>query len=539
MKNTNTLLLLALVTSASCASKNGAPADPPAPAPRHYPLRDFGAIDSRVAYSTDAIQLAILQASAAGGGRVYVPPGTYLTAPIRLHSGVELHLETGATLLGSPDRSKYNIPATRDYNLPGERALLWADSATNIAITGQGTIDGQGEAVAEHAGRLIAAGQLADRNAAAIKQWVEAGNTKFLRESPRPQEENRPMLIALYNSRGVTIQDITITNGAAWVTTLWRCDDAKLLRLTIRSRAFWNNDGIDLVDCTNTLVSHCDVNSADDGICLKSQTPGLLCDRVTIENCTVCSSASAIKFGTASTGGFTNITIRDITVRDTYRSAIAIESVDGGTASNITVANINATNTANAIFLVAGTRGGHSTASNITFDNITCQIPATKPDANAGNYTVPDRPRNPYPALVTGSPSSFITNVVIRDLRVTTAGGGSTAIANATVADIPAMDTKYNRYPEYDMFGEMPAWGLFARNINNLTLENIHLQQQQEDYRHPVIIDNVTALTLATLTVLNERKTPLLLGNAPAPTLANITAPLNQSGKEYHVYAPE
>jgi hypothetical protein len=526
------LLLLAILLSGASFSKDK----------KVYNVTAYGAVDSRTEYSTPAIQKAIDDASAAGGGQVYVPAGCYLISPIQLKSNVELYLEKGATLLGSPDRARYNIPGkdNRDasggqgYNSAGERGLIWASGAVNIAVRGAGTVDGQGEAVAENTGLLIARGVLTDRNANGVKQWVEAGNTKFLRESPRPQEENRPMLFALYDCKGVTLDGIHITNAAAWVTTLWRCDDARLLNLTVRSRAFWNNDGIDLVDCTNTLVKNCDVDSADDGICLKSYGLGHLCENITVENCTVCSSASAIKFGTASTGGFRNITIRDIEVKNTFRSAVAIESVDGGIAENIVVKNVRAVNTWNAIFLVAGTRKGVSTAKNVTFENVYCEIPATRPDVSHQHYIVPVRQRNPYPALVTGSPASAVENVKIKGLKIVSAGGGSTAVANTAVADLAKiMDGRYGRYPEYDMFGELPAWGLLCRNVNGLQLENVEFILEAPDYRAPVVIDRVQDVSIRKIKVTGETKTPLVLSASTIQSIKGIVSKENQSGKDY------
>jgi polygalacturonase len=341
------------------------------------------------------------------------------------------------------------------------------------------------------------------------------------------------MLFALYDCKGVTLDGIHIMNAAAWVTTLWRCDNARLLNLTIRSRAFWNNDGIDLVDCTNTLVKNCDVDSADDGICLKSYGLGHLCENITVENCTVCSSASAIKFGTASHGGFRNIVIRDVKVKNTFRSAVAIESVDGGIAENIVVKNIHAVNTWNALFLVAGTRKGVSTAKNVSFENIYCEIPATRPDVSHQHYIVPVRQRNPYPALVTGSPASAIENVKIKGLKVVCAGGGSTAVANAAIADLPKMDTRYGRYPEYDMFGELPAWGLLCRNVKGLQLENVELIAEAADYRAPVVVDRVQDVRIKTMKVTGETKTPLVLTSSTIQSIKGIVSKGNQSGKDY------
>src|SRR5690606_4595481 len=120
-----------------------------------------------------------------------------------------------------------------------------------------------------------------------------------------------------------------LKNSACWGLFFERCSDMILDGLKVTNRAFWNNDGMDITDCKNVKVTNCDLDTADDGICLKSHTPGYFNDNIYVANCTIRSSASAVKFGTASHGGFKNITIENIKVFDTFRSAIAIESVDG------------------------------------------------------------------------------------------------------------------------------------------------------------------------------------------------------------------
>ena len=119
-------------------------------------------------------------------------------------------------------------------------------------------------------------------------------------------------------------------NAAAWVQTYDQCKNLHVDSITIDSRAFWNNDGIDIQDSHNVRITNCMINSSDDGICLKSQSADHYCDSIYIANCTVRSSASAIKFGTVSHGGFKNVTIENIKIYDTFRSAVAIECVDGG-----------------------------------------------------------------------------------------------------------------------------------------------------------------------------------------------------------------
>ena len=152
--------------------------------------------------------------------------------------------------------------------------------------------------------------------------------------------------------------------------------------LDIFNRAYWNNDGIDLTDCQNVLVEDCKVNSADDGICLKSYDPNSGNDSITIRNCEIRSSASAVKFGSASYGGFRHIRIQGIRVFDTFRSALAIESVDGAVIEDVMADDITATNTGNALFIRLGQRAGErkGVIRNVRISNLTAQIPFGRPD---------------------------------------------------------------------------------------------------------------------------------------------------------------
>jgi parallel beta-helix repeat protein len=102
------------------------------------------------------------------------------------------------------------------------------------------------------------------------------------------------------------------------------CTNLIIDSIKVESNTFWNNDGIDITDCKNVRITNCAINSDDDGICLKSSDRKSCCENIYIANCTVRASASAVKLGTASWGGFKKITIRDIKVYDTFRSAIAI-----------------------------------------------------------------------------------------------------------------------------------------------------------------------------------------------------------------------
>ena len=302
-----------------------------------FNIIDFGAVPDGMTLNTQAIQSAIDAAFKNGGGRVVLPEGRFLSGSIVLKNRVELYLDGEATLLGSTNPGHYK-------EMNNWRALILAENASKIGIKGKGTIDGQGRALALNVDSLHHIGELVD--------------PRYNLRRMRPSEYYRPQLIYLMKCSEIEVSGLSLINASCWVQTYEQCTELEIDQVKVESRAYWNNDGFDIVDCLNVRITNCDVNSADDGICLKSHSPDHINDQIYIANCTVRSSASAIKFGTASFGGFKNVVIENIKVFDTFRSAIAIESVDGGLIENIKVSNIAAVNTWNAIFIRLGHRAG-------------------------------------------------------------------------------------------------------------------------------------------------------------------------------------
>lgn len=517
-----------------------------------YNVLDFGAANNdATVYSTEGIQKAIDKASKDGGGTVVVPKGVYLVAPIELKSNVELHLEKGSRLMASIDRLS--------YDLPRQRGVIWAREQKNIALTGEGEIDGRGRKLAENTIELIHKGVIQDYDFMAKQiNDVYARGGSFEGPFPRPNEANRPMLIALLNCEKIVISDVFLTNSACWVTTFWECDDLLIEGIRVQSTDYWNNDGIDITDCTNVIIRDCDIDSADDGICLKSENREKYCDQILVENCRVRSSASAVKFGTASAGGFRNVTVRNIRVYDTFRSAVTIQTVDGGGIENIHVSNIFARNTGNAICLVIGERMRHypteaefsfanpaSTTlpegtpkgwmKNVTIENLYCEVPATKPDEG---YSTPGPeegyPHNIFPSSVAGMKGQPIENVTLRNIEIVFPGGGSESVAQATLENLgEIMDSKSRNYPEFSMYGELPGWGVVVRYVDGIKLENVKLRLGKEDYRHALIFDKSQDIEIDNLRVYGEKKTPVVFNHVTPKRIKDIHSVDNTSGKMY------
>src|SRR5579863_4092296 len=432
-----------------------------------YPASMFGIRSDGVVLNTRSIQYAVDFIHERGGGRLVFDVGRYLTGSIHLKSDVSLELKEGAVLLGSLNPF--------DYDKDGFMALLLADSVRNISIGGKGIIDGQGRTVAANVVGLAHSGVIRDPL-----------------EHDRPNEANRPMLIYFRHCSAVTLKDITLANSASWVETYDQCNGLTIDSIRVDSKAYWNNDGMDIVDCSQVRVTGCSVDAADDGICLKSHDPAAACTDVLIRDCSIRSSANAIKFGTVSRGGFRNIRILHNSVYNTYRSALALEAVDGATIRDVIADSLTAVNTGNALFIRVGARTGsrQSTLADVTIRHFSVEVAAGKADSGYP-YEGPleDQPRNISPGVLTGLPGTFLQNIRLEDVTVRYPGGGSPFIASRSPADsVPELPANY---PEFSMFRELPAWGMYVRHVRGLQVKNLRLDCAVKDYRMAIVLDDV------------------------------------------------
>ncbi|MEO0899968.1 MAG: glycoside hydrolase family 28 protein [Bacteroidota bacterium] len=460
---------------------------------KDFNILDFGAKGDGVFLNTEVIQKAVDKASKKGDSRVIIPKGTFLSGSIVLKSGVHLHLEEGAILLGSTDPAHY-------VKLNRWKAFLIADGQENIGITGKGTIDGQGREVALHLDSLFYAGKL------------DSAHFNFVER--RPKYYTRPQLIEFVGCKGIEVREVTLKNAACWVQTHHECEKIIIDKVTTISDAYWNNDGIDIQDCHNVRITNCFVNAADDGICIKSHSADHDCDSIYIANCTVRSSASAVKFGTRSHGGFTNVHIKNIKVYDTFRSAIAIECVDGARLENVLVENIEATNTGNAIFIRLAKRYTKEvgTLKNVTLRNIKADISFERPDY-AYELRGPALPffHNIFPASITGIPGYPVENLTLENIEIHYPGKGNRGLAHMPISRLDRVPEKIKDYPEFSMFGELPAWGLYIRHIKGLRMKNIKIGIKEADYRPAMVLDDAHEVKVESLEIEGDKKEKLII----------------------------
>jgi len=495
---------------------------------KEFVITAYGAKPDGITNNAAAIQKAIDEASKAGGGKVIVPRGRFLSGVIHLRSNVELSIHEEAVLLASFNRADYG-PSLQ------ASAFIAAEHSKNISITGKGLIDGQCDLLIDDIYKKLRAGELYDDEWKEFNPWHQR----------RPGEKNRPRMVEFKNCDGVTIKNIHLQNSTAWVQNYKNCSNIVIDSVHVFSNTFWNNDGIDLVDCKNASVTNCFINAADDGICLKSEDRNSICENIYVSNCKVRSGASAVKLGTASKGGFKKIVIKNIEVYDTYRSAIAIETVDGGLLEDIDVSNINAVNTGNAIFIRLGHRNKDSVYGvlrNVSIANVKAEIPKEKPDKgypmegpalryppqhktdtsikyesvspwnNSGiDSSAEPYPHNVFPASITGLPGHDAENVRLENIEIIYEGGAEKNINYFPLDSLHAITEAASSYPEFSMFGELPVWGLYVRHVKGLTLKNVSLKFKNKDFRAACVFDDVKELKLDKVTIPSYQNLPVIV----------------------------
>ncbi|OWM78947.1 probable polygalacturonase [Punica granatum] len=283
--------------------------------PASLSVRDYGAAGDGCHYDTAAIQSAIDVCSAYSGRcLVTFPPGKYLTATIRLRSGVVLDIQEGAKILGGTRIRDYPRRSDRWY-------VVLAEGASDVGITGGGTIDGQGLEFVESF----------DERKNVMVSWNRTGACSG--------DECRPRLVGFIGCRNVRIWNISLTEPAYWCLHIVRCQNT-----TVRDVSIYgdfntpNNDGIDIEDSNNTIIERCRINTGDDAICPKTYTGPLY--NLTVTDCWIRTKSSAIKLGSASLFDFKGLVFDNITIVDSHRG-LGFQIRDGGNVDDVTFSNIN------------------------------------------------------------------------------------------------------------------------------------------------------------------------------------------------------
>lgn len=368
--------------------------------------RSFGARGDGVTKDTAAIQAAIDACERQGGGTVTLTPGTYLSAPIVLKSNITLHLDKGATLLGSTDHADY--PAIREFRAPGLQALVSATNATNVSITGEGIIDGSGESWWKMA-------------------WAIKGSGILGTDHPRPR------LVVFDHCKHVLIEGVTIQNSPMWQVVPYYSDDVTIRNVRILAPAHSpNTDAIDPFSSSRMVIDHVFSDVGDDNVAIKSgmiNSPGPDSPSrdITIKDCTFL-HGHGVSVGSELAGGAQNILAERIHFDGTANGIRVKANRDRGhDVSHLVFRDIEMKNVKNALIIseyypriipAGGVSAAPVTRLTPHFHDIVIENVTATGSTLAG--------------AIVGLPESPVTGVVLRNVRISAEKGLTIGYAQVT-----------------------------------------------------------------------------------------------------------
>ena len=442
-----------------------------------FNIKNYDAKGDGVSKDTAAIQKAIEDCSRSGGGTVSVPSGTYLTGTIYFRNHVNLHLEAGAVILGSPDMADYNAEGMYTGSKLPERSrskenvtgahLIIVHEAENVAISGDGTIDGNSSAFF---------GPIEDSNGTGTGE-------KFSIKDQRPGQ-----MICFLECKKVTVRDVSLNNAPYWTLFLHGCEDVNVQGVSIHNSFLTHNgDGIGIDCCRNVTVGNCRIHSGDDSITLRGSNSKLkdktrVCENIAISNCVLSSAICGFRVGVGD-GSIRNCTISNCVIN--AKRGIYLNSryygkhfKRGTDIENIRFSNL-VIDAAHPI-KIASSRPGTAIVRNISFCGITAFTELGCP--------------------IIGEPDNKLLNVTFSDMDIEMVD----VVEKRDGRKKKSMMGWPSDYPE----GTPGPPFFYANHVEGLAFSNIKIKGVSNDWpwREAIIIENSEGVQI-----------DLLLAGAPFP----------------------
>ena len=433
------------------------PATPTPPPPPDLPVipvrtcnvRDHGATGNGSTNDSGAINAAITACNSAGGGTVLFPSGTYMAAGIRLKSRIRLKIESGATIRART--SGYDAPEPNSFDEYQDfghshfrNALMWGENITDFAIEGPGRIDGAGLSDGDPP-----AGE-GDKTVA-IKVGTRLSFTNL------SQTNGGHFYYLLSDCRHITVRNVTLTGG---------------------------RDGFDFMGCKNVEVDRLVVRDVGDDACaLKNDYAlgrRLLTQDIYIHDSIFHTRCNAIQVGSETAGDFRNCHWRNITIEQAGKAGIGLQTNDGGILDGFYIDNVTMTRAANPIFISSS--GRLRTPEDVTIGRVRnvyiSNVTSTGSAQSNGN-----EPTNT--STISGRPGILHENIYLTNVRITGPGGGTFDDGNRN----PPLQPSSNYNPR--IIGKRPAYGIFARHVQNLQLRNVDLDFTGTDLRPAIVANDI------------------------------------------------
>jgi hypothetical protein len=434
---------------------------------RVYNITDFGAKGDGKTLATKPLQAAIDACNKDHGGTVLVPAGVFVIGTVEMRSNVTLHIAAGGKLLGSADGTQYHaadaIPLRGDSTLnDGNVGLIFAVNAENITFEGPGTIDGQG-----------------------------AQFRSPTRGVPPPSGRggaDRPYHVLLHRCKNVRIRDMFLVNCAFHSIRIIQSSYVWIDGIHIHNRVNGNNDGFHFISSEYVHVSNVDVQTQDDACALFGS-----CRFVTVTNSTFSTRWSVFRFGG---GNPENVTISNCIIHETYGCPIKMQFGPDSHVQNLMFSDLILKDVTGPITISLNNRRrteGPAPAEkgflrNITFRGIQASVVSEGRQYADINFNQNYRPGETRQCIVLNAlDGSVIEDITFDGVRVTYGGGGTAEEAKREVPQVAG---------EYFEMGTPPAYGLYARNVRGLTLNNVRFNVEQADLRPAVVLDHAAEVSM-------------------------------------------
>lgn len=413
--------------------------------------------------ATQPLQAAMNRIGTAGGGCLRLHPGIHPSGTLNLPSGLTLEIMPGAVLRGLEDPGAYQALQSSlisRMDVVPWKAFLHADGQRGIRIQGGGMIDGAGDA-------------------ACFQDGID--------NSPA-----RPYGLHFIDCTDVAVENLSLRNSGFWMQRYFGCENVRLRGLTIWNHGNKNNDGIDIDSSRDVLISDCQIDASDDGICIKSEGERPSAN-IVVSHCIVATHASALKLGTGSVGGFEAISFANIVLRRSRSTVMKhplglwggltgldICTVDGGPLRRVAVHNVTMEGFQCPILLRLGCRlsgnvsrqgyaGGGDEQQGVKAPGSSTgtSIRESRVYEDVSISQITARDLGPYPVIVCGYPGAALRRVTLRDITLRHAEAGEPLDLN-----VP-LDWNDRGYPGPGMFGtRLPAHGIVQRYAEDLVVDN-------------------------------------------------------------------
>ena len=419
---------------------------------RTFSVLDYGADPTGVALSTEAIQQAIDACTEAGGGTVVIPEGLYTTGPLTLKSNVRLYTEKNCFVVFSHDLDLYEIYDEWFEGIPTKRCTspLNARDAENIAITGHGTFNGNGDWWRPLKKSKMAPGQwkkhLKEKGGIVANDIWYPDSASLLAQSycldqnvPVITDDSlwqvvksflRPVLLHFVDCKGILLEGVTFENSPAWNLHPMCCENLILRDLNVRNPWYsQNGDGVDIESCKNVVISRCSFDVGDDAICMKSgkdkpgRDRGIPTENVVVDDCVVYHGHGGFVCGSEMSGGIKNVEVsNNLYIGTDVGLRFKSTRGRGGVVENIFVHDVNMVNIPNEGLLFdlfyGGKGAGEETEEELAA-RMNADAPAVSEETPAFRNIVIERVKgnNIKRAIYfNGLPEMKIQNVTLRDI---------------------------------------------------------------------------------------------------------------------------